>query len=202
MPSAGGTVPPVYGFIEVVRAFGNWARCSKKPLQLVVHVGPQVLLNLTSHQIGLNELLNSTLVRFWTVVNSGSGTEPTRRVLYRAPEAPIEDVLTELLGQVPERAFKKWSISLCPSPKHAVGPLTDEDLHKTLCDAGVVFGSVLTLSRTRRYRTPELKAAVTRLKESREVELAALASTEVRRVVERRGIELANYRETSECGVR
>jgi hypothetical protein len=61
---------------------------------------------------------------------------------------------------------------------------------------------VLTLSRTRRYRTPELKAAVTRLKESREVELAALASTEVRRVVERRGIELANCRETSECGVR
>ena len=48
---------------------------------------------------------------------------------------------------------------------------------------------------------PELKAAATRLKESREVELAALVSTEVRRVVERRGIELANYRERPKCGV-
>ena len=48
---------------------------------------------------------------------------------------------------------------------------------------------------------PELKAAATRLKESREVELAALVSDEVRQVVERRGIELANYREAPKCGV-
>jgi predicted glycoside hydrolase/deacetylase ChbG (UPF0249 family) len=48
---------------------------------------------------------------------------------------------------------------------------------------------------------PELRAAATRLKESRQVELAALVSSEVRRVVERRGIELANYRETPKCGL-
>ena len=34
----------------------------------------------------------------------------------------------------------------------------------------------------------------TRLKESREIELAALVSPEVRDVIERRGIELTNYR--------
>jgi chitin disaccharide deacetylase len=41
---------------------------------------------------------------------------------------------------------------------------------------------------------PELRAAATRLKESRERELAALMSAEARAVIERRGIELVNYR--------
>jgi predicted glycoside hydrolase/deacetylase ChbG (UPF0249 family) len=41
---------------------------------------------------------------------------------------------------------------------------------------------------------PELQAARTRLKESRELELAALKSPQVRRVIDRRGIELVNYR--------
>jgi predicted glycoside hydrolase/deacetylase ChbG (UPF0249 family) len=41
---------------------------------------------------------------------------------------------------------------------------------------------------------PELRAATTRLKESREMELAALVSPEVRRAIEQRGIELVNYR--------
>ncbi|HXJ39871.1 MAG TPA: ChbG/HpnK family deacetylase [Bryobacteraceae bacterium] len=41
---------------------------------------------------------------------------------------------------------------------------------------------------------PELRAAKTRLKESREIELAALLSPETRAVVEQRGIELVNYR--------
>ena len=41
---------------------------------------------------------------------------------------------------------------------------------------------------------PELRAAKTRLKESREIELLALTSPEVRTVIERRGIELVNYR--------
>jgi predicted glycoside hydrolase/deacetylase ChbG (UPF0249 family) len=43
---------------------------------------------------------------------------------------------------------------------------------------------------------PELRAAATRLKESREIELAALVSPEVRSAIERRGIELVNYRQT------
>jgi predicted glycoside hydrolase/deacetylase ChbG (UPF0249 family) len=41
---------------------------------------------------------------------------------------------------------------------------------------------------------PELLAAATRLKESRQIELAALVSPGVRSVIERRGIELVNYR--------
>jgi len=41
---------------------------------------------------------------------------------------------------------------------------------------------------------PELQAAPTRLKKSREIELAALVSPEARRAIEQRGIELVNYR--------
>ena len=41
---------------------------------------------------------------------------------------------------------------------------------------------------------PELRAAKTRLKESRAIELAALTSPAVRTVIERRRIELVNYR--------
>jgi predicted glycoside hydrolase/deacetylase ChbG (UPF0249 family) len=40
---------------------------------------------------------------------------------------------------------------------------------------------------------PELRAAKTRLKESREIELAALVSREVRNAIERRGIQLVDY---------
>ena len=41
---------------------------------------------------------------------------------------------------------------------------------------------------------PELRAAATRLKESRAIELAALTSPAVHRVIEERGIQLTNYR--------
>jgi predicted glycoside hydrolase/deacetylase ChbG (UPF0249 family) len=40
----------------------------------------------------------------------------------------------------------------------------------------------------------ELAGAATRLKESREIELAALLSPRVRQAIEQRGIELVNYR--------
>ena len=43
--------------------------------------------------------------------------------------------------------------------------------------------------------SPELESSSTRLKQSREVELRALVSAEVRRAVERRGIALVNYRQ-------
>ncbi len=150
LPSAGGTVPPVYGFIESVRAFGDWAREGKRPLHLIAHVGSQVLLNLSSRQVGLYELLTSRLIRFWTVVNSESGMEPTRRVVYRTPQTLLKEVLVDALGDVDDKALREWSISVCPSPKHEAGPITDEYLGMTICDVGVVFGSVLTLTRTRR----------------------------------------------------
>lgn len=43
----------------------------------------------------------------------------------------------------------------------------------------------------------ELESAATRLKKSREIELAALTAPETRRVIERRGIQLVNYRALS-----
>lgn len=46
--------------------------------------------------------------------------------------------------------------------------------------------------------TEELRAATTRLKESRAEELAALVSEKVRRAVEEAGVELVNYRELFE----
>jgi len=150
LPSAGGTVPPVYGFIESVRAFGNWARASARPLHLIAHVGPQVLLNLTSRQVSLHELLTSGLIRFWTVVNAERGREPTRRVLYREPKTPLKEVLIEILGDMDDEALKQWSISICPSPRHTVDAITDSDLCTPLRDVGIVLGSVITLTRVRR----------------------------------------------------
>lgn len=152
MPSAGGTVPPVYAFIEVVREFGRWAAddAHQRPLHLIAHVGPQVLLNLTSGQISLHELLTSRLIRFWAMVNSERGAEPARRVLYRKPDdTTLKDVLVEVLGEVGDSALKEWSVSLSPSPSRAIGPLTDKSLDQNIRDVGVVLGSVLTLSRAR-----------------------------------------------------
>ena len=148
LPSAGGTVPPVYGFIEVARAFGNWATASPRALHLSAYVGHQVLLNLTSHQIGLHELMTSTLIRFWAIITTSDGQNPTRRVLYKPATARLGDTLMELLDLSNERALMNWSKSLCPSPKRSLFPLEQKDLDKTLVDVGVVFGSVLTLVRT------------------------------------------------------
>ena len=88
------------------------------------------------------------LIRFWTEVNSEHGREPSRRVLYRPPDTRLKDVAMEVLS-VGEDALEDWTVSLSPSPKHTVGPVSAKDLGKPLCDVGVVFGSVLTLCRTR-----------------------------------------------------
>jgi hypothetical protein len=162
LPAAGGTVPPIYGFIEAVRAFGGWARDREKkteakgPLHVIAHVGPQVLLNLTSGRISLYELLTSTLIRFSTAVTAQKGSEPTRRVLYKDAQTRLADVLNEVLefdATLPQ-AVGYWSMSLCPTPTHptpglheAATPLNSTYLDKSLCAAGVVFGSVLTLAR-------------------------------------------------------
>lgn len=146
-PSAGGTVPPIYGFIEAVRAFGTWASTSERPLHLIAHVGPQVMLNLNSGHINLQELLTSKLIRFWAIASAANGVEPMRRVLYKPPETLLKDVLIEVLG-IDGPAAMRWSKSVCPSPTREVAGLTDRDLTRNLCDVGVVFGSVLTLTRT------------------------------------------------------
>jgi hypothetical protein len=156
LPSAGGTVPPVYGFIEAVRALGNWATQTGEELHVIAHVGDQVLLNLTSRHIGLVELLTSRYIRFWVVVNSEVGGETTRRVLYRTPGTLLREVLVEVLGKIDNKALRAWSISLCPSPRR--GPLPKMNLRATLCDIGIVFGTVLTLTRkTTKQKSKKLR---------------------------------------------
>ena len=170
LPAEGGTVPPVYGFIEAIRAYGSWARGKNaRELRLVVYVGPQVILNLTSHQIDLEELLTSRLIRFWTAVNEtrtpahhdhdgNSDREPIQRVLYKTPKTKLSDVLVEVLGNLGETALKTWSVSLSPSPRHEVKKevVTAQSVADcSLCDVGVVFGSVLTLNRIASKPRPE-----------------------------------------------
>jgi hypothetical protein len=146
-PSAGGTVPPIYGFIELVRAFGFWACTGDRPLHLVVHVGSQVLLNVNSGQINLRELIISKLIRFWAIVNAADGGETRRRVLYKPADTLLSVVLADVLG-IDDRAAMRWSMSVCPSPKREPASLTEKDLGRSLRDVGVVFGSVLSLDRT------------------------------------------------------
>ncbi|HTU48284.1 MAG TPA: SIR2 family protein [Bryobacteraceae bacterium] len=149
MPSAGGTVPPVYGFIEAVRAFGEWTESAERPLLLTVHAGFQILLNLTSRQIGLQELLTSRLMRFWAILNPGKGKEPVRRVFHKSPRTPLREVLADILGDIGDRV-NEWSISVCPSPRRTTESIAHITPSMSLCDAGVVFGSVLTLTRASR----------------------------------------------------
>jgi hypothetical protein len=174
LPAAGGTVPPIYGFIESVRAFGGWARDRKNeteakgPLHVIAHVGPQVLLNLTSRRISLYELLTSTLIRFSTAVTAQAGREPTRRVLYKDAGTRLADVLNEVLeidAALPQ-VVPYWSMSLCPTPTHptpgvheVATPLNSAYLDKSLCATGVVFGSVLTLARVHQLAAGEKRRA-------------------------------------------
>jgi SIR2-like protein len=182
LPAEGGTVPPVYGFIEAVRAYGQWTARQRSRLRMVVYVGPQVMLNLTAHQIDLGELVTSRLIRFWTVVDesdlssqdgieSVSEREPVRRALYMKPHTKLRKVLVEVLGDIDPTALHTWHVSLCPSPQHDLDEEPDRhapgqkkskcvtawDLrNKTLCDVGIVFGSVLTLERATLTAPPEL----------------------------------------------
>ncbi len=148
LPSVGGSVPPVYGFMEAVRAFGEWyEKWPEMPLKLILYVGSQVLLNLTSQRIDVHELLTSPLTGFWVVVQADSELEPTRRVFhYPTCATKLCDVLDEL--EVPRA--QDWFVTLCPTPYHdgTMPPSTTADLaDKSLREIGVVFGSVLTMQR-------------------------------------------------------
>jgi hypothetical protein len=148
LPSSGGSVPPVYGFIEAVRTFGAWKGNRDAP-KLVLHVGWQVILNLTSQQIDVAELLTAKRTRFWVLVYDEIKSEPLRRVLYYPTS---ETKLQTVLDDVGVPAHKEWLVSLCPSPRHNhVVPTehrtTEHLAQKTLQQIGVVFGSVVTLER-------------------------------------------------------
>jgi hypothetical protein len=145
LAASGGSVPPLYGFMEVVRAFGEW-RESRRAVRVVLYVQADVELSLTAERIDIRELLTSRLIRFWAVVDSGENLEPVRRALHRAANAPLADVLRDL--GVPED-LAGWSFSVCPSPrKEAVRPSVQLVPGLTLREAGIVFGSVLLLERS------------------------------------------------------
>jgi hypothetical protein len=150
LSSTGGSVPPVFAFMRVVRAFGKWKkekRHKHNPLQLIVHIQSAVEFNLTSGRIDVQELLSSELIRFWTVVSSEPDKDPARRVLYYKEETALPEVLEDL-GVPFGPDLAEWSLSVCPSPKKMPEKTTTwslQDKAPTLLSIGVVFGSVLTL---------------------------------------------------------
>ena len=108
--------------------------------------------------------------------------------------APVFAAMTVMVGGAP----------MYPSKNIVENAVHSKD-HTTLVAAVKAAGLVDTLERLPEGLTelmchpgklgPELRAARTRLKESREIELAALTSPEARRMIERRGIELVSYRD-------
>jgi hypothetical protein len=151
-----GTVPPVFAFMKVVRAFAAWKREKDKEsqprsLRLILHIQSDVEFNLTSGRIDVQELLSSELVRFWAVVSLDPKKEPVRRVLHYKEETKLEEVLVDL-GVPFGDGRAEWSLSVCPSPRKAaekgVNDTTSSLYKHTLLSIGVVFGSVLTLDFT------------------------------------------------------
>lgn len=148
--SSAGTVPSVYAFMEVVRAFGEWRRMHPKSrLRLILHIQLDVAFNLTSERIDVQELLSSELLRFWVVVVSDPNQEPVRRILHYKKDCFLRDVLEEL--EVPSlQGPSEWTISICPTPRRETeGSETERRTWKlrdcTLQSIGLVFGSILTL---------------------------------------------------------
>lgn len=156
LPRHGGSVPPVYGFMEAVRTFGCWKRRHAHNMRANLYVGPQVVLNLTSLRIDLQELLTSDLIRFWTVVSAGANAEPFRRVFhFRA-----DTCFNELLQEVGVPASDNWQVSVRPSPSLNETPVCAGAVSdKSLVDAGIVFGSVVTITRDRALECKQSAAA-------------------------------------------
>ena len=150
LSATGGTVPPVYAFTEVVRAFGEWRaqeQNTSRPLKLVLYIQSNVELCLTSGRIDIPELLSSRLIRFWVVVISSENQEPVRRAMHCDPDTRVERVLRDV-GVPPSPS---WTVSVCPSPRKNGSPRptegrTTEDVrNKNLTQIGIAFGSVLFL---------------------------------------------------------
>jgi hypothetical protein len=87
------------------------------------------------------------------------------------PHTKLRKVLVEVLGDIDAAALDTWHVSLCPSPQHDPNEKPDRRatdqkeskrvtarslMNKTLCDVGIVFGSVLTLERATLTAPPEL----------------------------------------------
>jgi hypothetical protein len=156
--ASGGTVPPVYAFIEVVRAFGEWrAQEQNPPLRLILYIQSDVELCLTSGRVDVHELLASRLIRFWVVVISCEMHEPVRRAMHCCSNTPVKEVLRDV--GVPLDSH--WSVSVCPSPrkKDSRGTTPKRTAHVqdlTIIEMGIAFGSVLILE----YHSKDTKRSV------------------------------------------
>jgi len=147
LSATGGTVPPVYAFIEVVRAFGEWrAQKQNAPFRLVLYIQSDVELCLTSGRIHIPELLASRLIRFWVVI-SNEIQEPVRRAMHYSPDTQVKVVLKDV--GVP--LDSSWTVSVCPSPrkKGSQGTTSERNTREvgelTIVGMGIAFGSVLIL---------------------------------------------------------
>jgi len=153
LSATGGTVPPIYGFMEVVRTFGEWRRQrirdNQRVLNMVLYVESEVQLMLTSGRIDIRELLTSEFLRFWAVVSSPD-QEPVRRSLHHRAGTKLKTVLEEL--KVPPGS-KQWFVSVCPSSRKKDPSPDKKDIRPSVCEIsplsltqiGVAFGSILIL---------------------------------------------------------
>lgn len=143
-----GSVPPIYGFIEVIRSFREWRARKQKhnrvPLRLLLYVQSDVEFCLTSGRIDIPELLSSSLIRFWVVIVPTGGQEPIRHAMHCCPSTRVGEVLKEV-GVPP--CSDRWSLSLCPSPrKEPLNSVTSNQVHdRTIVQIGIAFGSVVIL---------------------------------------------------------
>lgn len=159
MSEFGGSVPPVFGFMEAVRTFAQWKREGSSKLRLTVHVEPTIQFNLDSGRIDIRELISSDQIRFWAVVCSGPNREPVRRALRYSPGVQLERVLHDI--DLPcGGGSENWTVSLYPSPRRNDKPRTAADLLGCdLVQIGVAFGSVVILEYAEGARADESAAA-------------------------------------------
>jgi hypothetical protein len=149
MPFDGGSVPPLFGFIESLRTFGEWKRTTgnSRPLHLVVY-GPRAAeLNISAARIDVHELLNSPHIRFWAVVCANKNREPVRRAVCDKPTTTFCEILENL--DIPRGSRQDWLVTITPSPRRKTSESRRRravEMEKlTLIEAGVVFGSVVLL---------------------------------------------------------
>jgi predicted glycoside hydrolase/deacetylase ChbG (UPF0249 family) len=111
------------------------------------------------------------------------------------PIPPVQRLTSAALGLLRRRFLRALAQRGCQTTDHFAGfQITGRFRAAELVDllAAIPAGSTELMCHPGRCREP-LRAARTRLKESRERELEALVSREVGEAVERNGIELVNY---------
>jgi hypothetical protein len=143
-PTSRQTIPPLYSFTEIVRAFGAWSRQAPDPdLHLNVYImDPTVLSSLSAGAVDVHELLSCSLIRFWVEIDSGERAS-SRVTLYRDGETHINEIMT-FLG-LPTSG--RWSITVHPPPRKDSPEIQQGDPAKlSLAEVGVVPGSTLRFS--------------------------------------------------------